>query len=64
VSTPANETIKAPTGSVGRLVDRLLQQDPQLPCRFSVSEDRKPGRALQLLSVYSDDKGVVWVDIG
>lgn len=60
-STPAGETIKAATGTVGRLVDRLLQQDPHAQVRFTTGET---DMELELLSVYSDDKGKVWIDVG
>lgn len=58
-SVPENEIIHGPTGSVARLVDRLLQQDPQAQVRFCTG----PLTQYQLASVYSDDTGTVWIDL-
>lgn len=68
VSTPATAKLISKTGTVARLVDRLLQQNPTAPVKFCVTGVNQDTPAwkkeCELLSVYSDDKGTVWVDIG
>ncbi len=63
ISMPAKQLLSSKTGTVARLVDRLLQQNPTAQVRFAI-EDTLTEREYQLLSVYSDDNGIVWVDIG
>jgi len=61
VSTPAGAVLPdTEPGTVARLVDRLIQQDPRAQVRFRTVA----GMELHLLSVYADERGVVWVDVG